>query len=313
MREKALALILLASSVVLTWMYEREPRRELSVAGGEAHPPAPRAGTLPLPIEPPLRGFEIPSLISTNQYGRSSTPPGVVPTGETPPARPGEPSTEEPPFQVLRSGPATAPLVALTFDDGPHHQITPLVLAELRKREVKATFFVLGGCVKAHPAILRQIVQEGHEIGNHTYSHRLLKSMKTELIQREIVETQTLIREAVGYEPSLFRPPYGSFGAATRELCREHNLNVILWSVDPRDWRIRDEERIYQAVTSHTQNGSIILCHDIYRATLQALPRILDTLLEGGYRFVTVSELCGLNPIRPDNPSPENTPQARAR
>jgi peptidoglycan/xylan/chitin deacetylase (PgdA/CDA1 family) len=205
---------------------------------------------------------------------------------------------QEAPVPSFSSGPGDQKQVALTFDDGPHPTITPLVLDELRARGVKATFFVIGDRVKAYPWVLRQIVAEGHEIGNHTYSHRLLTAMSTDLIRREVGETQAAIRNAIGYETRLFRPPYGAFRPSANAVFREYGLNVIRWSVDPRDWRNRDAALISTRVTQQSRNGAIILCHDIHRATLQALPAILDTLAAEGYAFKTVSELCGLPPLQ---------------
>lgn len=233
--------------------------------------------------------------------------PSAVPAGEV--ARlPGA----EAPVPSFSAGPSDQKQVALTFDDGPHPTITPLVLDELRARGVKATFFVIGDRVKAYPWVLRQVVAEGHEIGNHTYSHRLLTAMSSELIRREVGETQAAIRNAIGYETRLFRPPYGAFRPSANAIFREYGLNVIRWSVDPRDWRNRDALLISNHVTHQSRNGAIILCHDIHRATLQALPAILDTLMGEGYQFKTVSELCGLPPLQvitaahtPTEPAPE--------
>ncbi|MCC7518067.1 MAG: polysaccharide deacetylase family protein [Verrucomicrobiae bacterium] len=222
------------------------------------------------------------------------------------------PGTAEAPVPSFSHGPSGQKQVALTFDDGPHPTITPLVLDVLRARGVKATFFVVGIRVKAYPWVLRQVVAEGHEIGNHSYSHRPLVSMSDEAIRHEVGETQTAIRNAIGYETSLFRPPYGVFHANANAIFREHKLNVIRWSVDPRDWRLRDATLIANHVTLQSKNGAIILCHDIHRTTLQALPTILDTLISEGYAFKTVSELCGLPPLRvitashaPPAPAPE--------
>ena len=201
--------------------------------------------------------------------------------------------------QVFRSVTSTNKEIAITFDDGPHPTFTFKVLDELRARNIKATFFVLGNRVKQYPWIVQQIANEGHEIGNHTYSHRLLTAMPSEVIEREITETQNLIKQATGHEPSLFRPPFGAFRPSAKEIFQKHNLSVILWSVDPRDWKVHDEDRIYRSVTNHVRSGSIVLCHDIHLATLHALPRILDTLLAEGYQFTTVSQLCGLPSHQP--------------
>lgn len=210
-------------------------------------------------------------------------------------------------LQIFTAGPSTSRQIALTFDDGPHPVFTLKILDELRLRNVKATFFVLGERVKQYPWILRQIVAEGHEIGNHTYNHRLLSVMSNELIGKEILETQEAIKKAVGYETRLFRPPYGAYRPDSNSLFHSLGLSVILWSVDTRDWSVRNHERIYNSVTNRTQNGSVILCHDIHKSTLQALPSILDTLLAQGYQFTTVNQLCGLPSMRIATASAEPT------
>jgi peptidoglycan/xylan/chitin deacetylase (PgdA/CDA1 family) len=197
--------------------------------------------------------------------------------------------------QVVHFGPSDQKRIALTFDDGPHSVITPKVLEVLRSNEVKATFFVLGNQVKKNPKILAQEVAEGHEIGNHTYSHRLLTSMTTNLIQSEFFDTQHLIKNAVGFEPELFRPPYGVYRASTKTLLLENHMNtIVLWSIDPEDWKSRDSEKVFNIITNKVQNGSIILCHDIYPTTLNMLPNLIHELKSRGFELVTISQLCGL-------------------
>lgn len=213
--------------------------------------------------------------------------PGSLTNG--PPA-----AVEQPPFRSIGSGPAGEKRIALTFDDGPDPVITPKVLAELRAHGVKATFFVLGERVRLHPEILQAIVADGHEIGNHTYSHRHLSRVSNEEIEDEIVRTQVLIKAATGVNPILFRPPYGTLRPDSRTVLAKLNLTSILWSVDPKDWSIREEGKMYDDLIAHVHNGSIVLCHDIHHAIVDALPRILDTLLAEGYQFTTVSDLCGL-------------------
>jgi peptidoglycan/xylan/chitin deacetylase (PgdA/CDA1 family) len=253
------------------------------------------ATTTPLFADPP--GPVSP----TNQTAAAddaagAAPPASVPAQavEEPSATPSPATAGTPLFHTIGSGPSGEKRIALTFDDGPDPVITPKVLGELRTHGVKATFFVLGERVRLHPEILREMVAEGHEIGNHTYSHPHLLRLSNEEIEDEITRTQSLIQQVIGYEPSLFRPPYGAFRPETRAVFEKHHLNVILWSVDPKDWSIREEGAMDEDLVSHVRNGSIILCHDIHHAIVDALPRILDTLLAGGYQFATVSGLCGL-------------------
>lgn len=232
---------------------------------------------------------------------RNPTPPEREPShvGAEPSAKSfrdgegGEPSA----FRTISSGQADEKRIALTFDDGPHFTLTPKVLDVLLRRGVKATFFVLGERVKFHPRIVSRIVAEGHEIGNHTYSHHSLASLSTEEIDHEISETQSLIKQATGFEPRLFRPPYGEFRSNAKPVFTKYGLSVIMWSVDSQDWHIRDADRVHHMVTSRVRNGSIVLLHDIHPSTLAALPGILDTLRADGYQFATVNELCDLPPL----------------
>lgn len=256
-------------------------------------------GTAPLKEPAPKAGA------STNEVASVPAPlppsvPGTVPPRPAEEIQPKAPTEGEIHVPVITTGPFSSKQVALTFDDGPHPTITLKVLDVLREHHIKATFFVLGERVRRYPWIVRQIVSEGHEIGNHTYSHLFLKAKRStdEVIDREIAVTQNLIATAIGYEPQLFRPPYGAFRSSTKAVFRDHNLNVILWSVDTQDWRVRDRDRIFQAVTNHVRNGSIILFHDIHKATLQALPDILAHLEAREFECTTVGEMCGLPAMR---------------
>lgn len=253
----------------------------------------------PSPATPPARISA--STTTSNQTASTAqaatpTPPESVPAQaleEPPPALNSKPdATALAP--IFNTGSTDGKRIAITFDDGPHASLTYRILDELRTHHIKTTFFVIGNNAKRYPWVLQQIVAEGHEIGNHTYSHRILSQLSNEKVEEEIKRCQEIVKETTGCEPSLFRPPYGNYRTNTREIARQFRLNIILWSVDPRDWRIHDDERIYQEVIRHVRPGSIILCHDNHPATIKALPRIFDTLTTDGYQFVTVSELCGL-------------------
>jgi peptidoglycan-N-acetylglucosamine deacetylase len=230
-----------------------------------------------------------------------SLPTPLPPTiPQSVPAQPIDPGIEknEWPVQIVNSGSPNSKQIALTFDDGPHPKYTLKVLDDLRERKIKATFFVLGNRVKQYPWVVRQTIAEGHEIGNHTFDHRFLTAMSNDLIEKEILDTQREIKTATGYETRLFRPPYGAFRQSARQIFHNLNLIIVLWSVDPQDWKIRNSEKINNFVSKKTQNGSIILCHDIHPSTISALPTLLDHLLDEGYEFVTVSQLCQLPPMQ---------------
>jgi peptidoglycan-N-acetylglucosamine deacetylase len=199
----------------------------------------------------------------------------------------------------ISSGLSSDKRIALTFDDGPHPVITLKVLDQLRSRNIKATFFVLGERVKLYPEVLQKTFADGHEIGNHTYSHRRLQTSSNEAIESDIRTAQNIIKETIGFEPNLFRPPYGALNPESKRILELHHLQTILWSVDPEDWKFRNEDLIYRFVVQHVRGGSIVLFHDIHPVILDALPRILDTLAAEGYQFTTVSDLCGIPAVHP--------------
>jgi peptidoglycan-N-acetylglucosamine deacetylase len=204
-------------------------------------------------------------------------------------------------LRSISSGNSADKRIALTFDDGPHPVITLKVLEILRARNIKATFFVLGERVKLYPITLQQVFIEGHEVGNHTYTHHNLHGLPNETIETEIGKTQCIVKETIGVEPRLFRPPYGAMlRPESKKFLQQYNLQTILWSVDPRDWKYHNEDNIYNFVVHQARSGSIVLFHDIHPSIIQALPRILDTLLAEGYQFTTVSDLCGLPSFLPN-------------
>jgi len=186
--------------------------------------------------------------------------------------------------------------VALTFDDGPGSQ-TALLLRMLREQHARATWFVLGQMVAAHPENLRRIAAAGHEIGNHSWSHELMTSVSNAEIRSQFDRTDAIIRRTIGYRPALVRPPYGGINSRVDAVLRDEGHPVILWDVDPLDWRDRNSSTVASRVLSHVHPGSIVLMHDIHPTTVGAVPRILAELDRRGYTFVTVSELYG-HPLR---------------
>jgi polysaccharide deacetylase family sporulation protein PdaB len=257
-------------------------------------PTAIRSATVPdKPVAPDVKETATP----TNAVAGVSRPEGIpAKIVEDLPTTPETKPESVTPLPIFSSGPSDSKRIAITFDDGPHPVYTYKILDELRAKNIKATFFVIGSSAKRYPWILQQIVAEGHEIGNHTYSHTLLSRVSSEKMDEELNRCQEAIREAIGYETTLFRPPYGVYRSHAKAITQQHHMDIILWSVDPMDWRYHDEERVYQTVTSHVQNGSIILCHDGRPSTVRALPRIFETLQEKGYEFTTISNLCKLSP-----------------
>lgn len=189
-------------------------------------------------------------------------------------------------------GKSDKPYVAMTFDDGPHPQNTPRLLNMLRARNIRATFYVIGQNVDRHPHIVRRIVSEGHEIGNHTYTHRKLTSLGSSEVSREMERTQTAIVKAAGVKPRTMRPPYGALRTDQRQaVFSRFGYPTIMWSVDPQDWKRPGPSVVSSRILSKTNNGAIILAHDLHKPTIDAMPRTFDGLLSKGYKFVTVSQL----------------------
>jgi len=192
------------------------------------------------------------------------------------------------------------PVIALTFDDGPSAVLTPRLLDILKQRNIKVTFFVLGQLVQQHPEILQRAIAEGHEVGNHSWDHKPLNKMAEGGLHHEVADTSSEITKATGKPVTLFRPPYGATNARlNRALEKEYGMKVILWSVDPLDWKRPGPQVVSQRILKETQPGSIILSHDIHPGTIEAMPSTLDALLAKGYKFVTVSELLSMESKQP--------------
>jgi peptidoglycan/xylan/chitin deacetylase (PgdA/CDA1 family) len=188
------------------------------------------------------------------------------------------------------------PYIAMTFDDGPHATNTPKLLDLAAKRHIKLTFFVLGECVEQNPAVLQREVAEGHEIGNHSWSHPNLAKLSNEAVRSQLQRTEDLIVKTAGVKPMLMRPPYGELTKRERIwVNRDFNYKVILWDVDPLDWKRPGPSVVASRIIAGTRPGSIILSHDIHPPTIEAMPQVFDALLAKGFKFVTVSELLAMN------------------
>lgn len=178
--------------------------------------------------------------------------------------------------------------IALTFDDGPHPYYTEQLLDGLKKRKVKATFFVTGEHADLHPEVILRMQEEGHLIGNHTYSHLQLGKNNQEEFREELVRTNRIIKAITGEDVEYVRPPYGTWD---KNLEKELDMIPVLWSIDPLDWCSDDIACIKDHVLSRAGENEIILMHDSYPATVTAALEIVDRLLEKGYEFVTVEEI----------------------
>lgn len=202
------------------------------------------------------------------------------------------------------------PYIAITFDDGPHGTLTPKLLDMLAARKAKATFFVVGQCVAEFPDILKRAAREGHEIASHSWSHPNLGKMSDEAVRNELRRTDDAIKNAIGVRPTLMRPPYGSITSRQKGWIHdEFGYKVIIWDVDPFDWKRPGSSVVTSRIVNQTKSGSIILVHDIHPASVEAMPETLDQLQAKGFKFVTVSELIAME--RPAPPKPVATPIPR--
>jgi peptidoglycan/xylan/chitin deacetylase (PgdA/CDA1 family) len=275
--------------------------------------------------------FFIIGLLAANVGAKSTPAPKATPAPAAATPTP-TPATPAPPPAIPSATPATAattpaaagtpkftysqchvdgPYIAMTFDDGPSAPNTPRLLDMLKQRKIHATFFFVGQCVQENPEIVKRIVAEGHEVGNHSWSHPDLAKMSDAAVHDQIQKTQDAIVAACGVTPKVMRPPYGAFTARQRAWANgTWGFKIIIWDVDPLDWKIRNSEHVKAEILKQTVSGSIILSHDIHKTTVDAMPETLDALLAKGFKFVTVSELLAMD--RPPTPRPKATPVAKA-
>lgn len=256
-----------------------------------------------------------PQTVAVQQNQTTQTPEatGVAPAqGDSTP-----PVMQAPPAGVItgtkrssyNSCNVDGPYIALTFDDGPHATLTPKLLDILKERGIKVTFFVIGQNVAANPAILQRAVAEGHEIGNHSWNHQAFTKGGGSGVAVQVNQTNAAIENAIGKKPALVRPPYGATNASiTKKLNEEYGLKVVMWDVDPLDWKYHDSERVKNEILKYTKPGSIVLSHDIHATTVNAMPATLDALIAKGFKFVTVSELIAMDRPQPVAPAPSPAP-----
>ncbi|MDD6202120.1 MAG: polysaccharide deacetylase family protein [Lachnospiraceae bacterium] len=178
--------------------------------------------------------------------------------------------------------------IAITFDDGPHPKYTEQLLDGLKERDVVATFFVTGEHAALHPDIIERMNEEGHLIGNHTYTHIQLTLQNREKFKKELIDTNAVISKITGKEVLYVRPPYGTWDKSLEE---ELNMFPVLWNIDPVDWESKDSRGIARKVIAKAKEGGIILMHDYYKSSVQAALIIVDELKKEGYEFVTAEEI----------------------
>src|SRR6266568_2339876 len=204
------------------------------------------------------------------------------------------------------------PFIAMTFDDGPSAKLTPKLLDLLAAYHIKVTFFLIGENVAEHPEIVAREAREGHEIANHSWSHPNLAKMSDDGARGQLHKTEDAIRSATGNRPSLLRPPYGSISERQKKwINQEFGYKIVLWDVDPLDWRRPGPNVVCNRIVKNTRAGSIVLAHDIHPGTIEAMPCVLNQLEAKGFKFVTVSELNAMETPIPPKPSP--TPKSTTR
>ena len=190
------------------------------------------------------------------------------------------------------------PFVALTFDDGPKAATTPILLDGLSRRGIHATFFVIGENVEGNEDLLLRMEGEGHQIGLHTFHHRSLAGVNGADFYAEVDELRRTLSGLLRREDFMLRPPYGAITPSNRARA---GAPIVLWSVDPKDWSDRDSDRQTAAILDMVTDGSIVLLHDIYDASVETALRVADELMARGYKLVTVEELFALRGMTPEN------------
>jgi peptidoglycan-N-acetylglucosamine deacetylase len=252
----------------------------------------------------PLAGYSqetTPALAATEKSAAAPVRPKAIPTPTEPPI-------------TFNSVHVDGPYIALTFDDGPNATLTPKLLDLLAARHLKATFFVVGQNAADHPDILKRAVREGHEIGNHSWSHPNLGKMSDDAVRRELQKTDDAIAAAIGKRPTLMRPPYGSITARQKKwIHEEFGYRIIIWDVDPLDWKRPGPSVVTARILKETHAGSIVLSHDIHPPTIEAMPATFDQLMKKGFKSVTVTELLSMATPVPPKPTPSpSAPRAIA-
>jgi len=180
--------------------------------------------------------------------------------------------------------------VALAFDDGPF-EYTNGILDTLAAHNAKATFFLVGLQIEKYPEIAQRIVKEGHQVGNHSYSHKMLTQVDRSTWTNQIDQMSVLIQETMQIYPKIFRPPYRGYNDEIQKYANEAGMTVVLWDVDPKDWKTSSPTLVEERILSHVKPGSILTLHDLSEGTRKGLGSIIESLQARGYELVTVGEM----------------------
>jgi peptidoglycan/xylan/chitin deacetylase (PgdA/CDA1 family) len=251
--------------------------------------------------------YFIPPLIHTVPAEISQMPPlsgGPERPGQRPPYSRTIDWASRYPRDVILRGPMNRREVALTFDDGPDAVFTPQILNVLRRTGVKATFFVVGRRVQRYPRVLQRMLREGHEVGNHSWSHPKMSRQSAGRVRTELQRASDEVNRVGNVRPRFFRPPYGALSETVIREAVAEGYKIILWNVDSLDWSGIPATIVTTNVLSHIRPGSITLMHSAtgrggnLHNTVQALPSIIRRMRREGYRFVKISELLDLPAYR---------------
>lgn len=256
------------------------------------------AGILLVPLRGAPKPAASPLALADPVPMAARTAPAPEPAPTPPPAANPSPASAAPaesaeadqaaPLAARRVNCAVAKCVALTFDDGPGRH-TARLLDSLRASDTKVTFFVLGQSVTTRPAVVRRAAREGHVVASHGWDHKQFTRLGSKAQRSQLARTASALTRAGVSKPTLFRPPYGSYNRTTRTL----GAPLILWSVDPRDWKDRSASTVTRRVLGQVRPGSVVLLHDIHGTTVDAVPGIVRQLKARGYTLLTVPELFG--------------------
>ena len=191
------------------------------------------------------------------------------------------------------------PMVALTFDDGPS-QHTWNIVSTLQSYKARATFFIIGNQVATHEAAIDYILANHNEIASHSFGHKNLTKLSDVEVVNQIRPVDAALLEQHDYIPVMYRVPYGSRDERVLEILKQEGKPVIGWSVDPYDWKVKDKDTIVNHVLNSVKDGDIVLMHDIYEPTAQAVAELVPALQDKGYQIVTVSELFQFRGVTPE-------------
>lgn len=242
--------------------------------------PGPGQSVVPVQEEPTEVALATPENITnpSESFTPQTPAPPAVPTSNTS-------------NQLIKRVDGAHNMVAITFDDGPFPQMTEQYLAVLDKLNARATFFMVGQRIEYYPELARRVVEQGSEIGSHSWRHDRLSELTAEAIAEDMRLVSNQVQAAVGQAVSLLRPPYGARSDVLLATAEQHGYKVIIWDVDPRDWEDPPPDQIVASVLGQVKPGSIIVMHEGRVNTLQALPVIIQKLRERGLKPVTVSEM----------------------